>query len=295
MLYFWQMRSFNVRQKNCRRNSSSHRKSVKVIESHGWPGNVRELENRIQRAAIMAENGRVTPEDLGLSSAYAEYEGQALFSARDALDRQMIEAALTRTKGNLTRAASEVGNQPADTLRIDGETRNVSKKGERLMDEFLSIAPDVRLGRNVKLSKFINLYGCSVGDNSKIGAFVEIQKNASVGKNCKVSSHSFICEGVTIEDDVFIGHGVMFINDSFPRATTSGGAMQTEADWKVERTIVSNGASIGSGATILSKVTIGKRALVGAGSVVTRDVPANAVVAGNPARVLRYLDAREGK
>jgi len=162
------------------------------------------------------------------------------------------------------------------------------------MDEFLSIAPDVRLGQNVKLSKFINLYGCSVGDNTKIGAFVEIQKNASVGKNCKVSSHSFICEGVTIEDDVFIGHGVMFINDSFPRAT-SGGALQTEADWKVERTIVSNGASIGSGATILSKVTIGKHALVGAGSVVTRDVPANAVVAGNPARVLRYLDAMEGK
>jgi len=162
------------------------------------------------------------------------------------------------------------------------------------MDEFLSIAPDVRLGENVKLSKFINLYGCSVGDNTKIGAFVEIQKNASVGRNCKVSSHSFICEGVTIEDDVFIGHGVMFINDSFPRATT-GGALQTEADWKVERTVVSHGASIGSGATILSKVTIGKRALVGAGSVVTRDVPANAVVAGNPARVLRYLDAMEGK
>lgn len=163
------------------------------------------------------------------------------------------------------------------------------------MDEFLSIAPDVRLGQNVKLSKFINLYGCSVGDNTKIGAFVEIQKNASVGKNCKVSSHSFICEGVTIEDDVFIGHGVMFINDSFPRATSTNGAMQTEADWKVERTIVSGGASIGSGATILSKVTIGKRALVGAGSVVTRDVPDNAVVAGNPARVLRYLDAMEGK
>lgn len=163
------------------------------------------------------------------------------------------------------------------------------------MDEFLSIAPDVRLGQNVKLSKFINLYGCSVGDNTKIGAFVEIQKNASVGKNCKVSSHSFICEGVTIEDDVFIGHGVMFINDSFPRATATGGGLQTEADWKVERTVVSNGASIGSGATILSKVTIGKRALVGAGSVVTRDVPANAVVAGNPARVLRYLDAMEGK
>jgi len=163
------------------------------------------------------------------------------------------------------------------------------------MDEFLSIAPDVRLGKDVKLSKFINLYGCSVGDNTKIGAFVEIQKNASVGKNCKVSSHSFICEGVTIEDDVFIGHGVMFINDSFPRATAASGTLQTEADWKVERTVVSCGASIGSGATILSKVTIGERALVGAGSVVTRDVPANAVVAGNPAWVLRYLDVKEGK
>jgi len=163
------------------------------------------------------------------------------------------------------------------------------------MGEFLTIAPDVQLGENVKLSKFINLYGCSVGYNTKIGAFVEIQKNASVGKNCKVSSHSFICEGVTIEDDVFIGHGVMFINDSYPRATSTAGAMQTEADWKVERTIVSNGASIGSGATILSKITIGKSALIGAGSVVTRDVPANAVVAGNPARVLRYLEAKEGK
>jgi len=159
--------------------------------------------------------------------------------------------------------------------------------------EFVAISPDVRLGRDVKLSKFINLYGCSVGDNTKIGAFVEIQKNASVGKNCKISSHSFICEGVTIEDGVFIGHGVMFINDLYPRATTFGGQLQTDADWKVERTLVRAGASIGSGATILANVSIGEHALVGAGSVVTKDVPARAVVAGNPARILRYLDSKE--
>jgi UDP-2-acetamido-3-amino-2,3-dideoxy-glucuronate N-acetyltransferase len=159
--------------------------------------------------------------------------------------------------------------------------------------DFVAVSPDVRLGQNVKLSKFINLYGCSVGDNTKIGAFVEIQKNATVGNNCKISSHSFVCEGVTIEDDVFIGHGVMFINDSYPRATTSGGQLQTEADWKVERTVIRKGASIGSGATILSNVTVGVGALVGAGSVVTKDVPANAVVAGNPARVLRYLESKE--
>src|SRR5262252_1496857 len=157
------------------------------------------------------------------------------------------------------------------------------------MDNFLCIAADVSLGQNVKLAKFINLYGCSIGDNTKIGAFVEIQKNAVIGKNCKISSHSFVCEGVTIEDDVFIGHGVMFINDSFPRATTETGMLQTEADWKVERTVVSKGSSIGSGATILANVTIGENAMIGAGSVVTRNVPANAVMAGNPARILRYL------
>jgi acetyltransferase-like isoleucine patch superfamily enzyme len=158
-------------------------------------------------------------------------------------------------------------------------------------EPFLSIAPDVKLGDGVKLSKFINLYGCSIGDNSKIGAFVEIQKNASVGRNCKISSHTFVCEGVQIEDNVFIGHGVTFINDSYPRATTEGGALQTEADWKVEVTRVESGASIGSGATILSNVVIGKNAMVGAGSVVTKDVPPQSVVAGNPAKVLRFLNS----
>jgi acetyltransferase-like isoleucine patch superfamily enzyme len=157
------------------------------------------------------------------------------------------------------------------------------------MNEFLSVAPDVKLGENVKLSSFVNLYGCSIGDNTKIGAFVEIQKNALIGRNCKISSHTFICEGVTIEDDVFIGHGVVFINDSYPRATAAGGQLQTESDWKVERTLVKKGASIGSGATILAKVTVGEKAIVGAGSVVTKDVPSNAIVAGNPARVLRIL------
>ncbi len=158
------------------------------------------------------------------------------------------------------------------------------------MDEFLSIAPSVKLGRDVKLSKFINLYGCEIGDGTKIGAFVEIQKNATVGKCCKISSHTFVCEGVTIEDNVFVGHNVAFINDSYPRATTEGGQLQSETDWHVEKTLVKKGASIGSGCTILANVTIGDNALVGAGSVVTRDVPANAVVAGNPARILRYIE-----
>ena len=168
----------------------------------------------------------------------------------------------------------------------------MNTKENNLLEQGLSIAPDVRLGQNVKLSKFINMYGCAVGDNTKIGAFVEIQKNAVVGRNCKISSHSFLCEGVTIEDNVFIGHGVMFINDSYPRAT-KGGQLQTEADWKVERTLVGKGASIGSGATILSNITIGENALIGAGSVVTKNVPANAVVAGNPARILRYFNPEE--
>jgi UDP-2-acetamido-3-amino-2,3-dideoxy-glucuronate N-acetyltransferase len=157
------------------------------------------------------------------------------------------------------------------------------------MNEFLSIAPDVKLGQGVKLSKFINLYGCEIGDNTKIGAFVEIQKNAKVGKNCKISSHTFVCEGVEIEDNVFVGHSVTFINDMYPRATTADGELQTEADWKVERTVVQRGASIGSGSTILSNLTIGENALVGAGSVVTKDVPANFIVAGNPAKVLRPI------
>jgi len=158
------------------------------------------------------------------------------------------------------------------------------------MDNYLSIAPSVKLGRDVKLSKFINLYGCEIGDETKIGAFVEIQKNATVGKRCKISSHTFVCEGVTIEDNVFVGHNVAFINDSYPRATTEGGNMQTEADWHVEKTVVKKGASIGSGSTILSNITIGENALVGAGSVVTKDVPANTIVAGNPARVLRKIE-----
>jgi len=162
------------------------------------------------------------------------------------------------------------------------------------MNSYNSIADDVKLGINVRLSKFINLYGCEIGDETKIGAFVEIQKNTSVGKRCKVSSHTFICEGVVIEDRVFIGHGVMFINDSYPRATTVDGSLQTEADWKVERTVIRQGASIGSGATILSNIKIGENALVGAGSVVTKDVPPNAIVAGNPARILRYIEGTTG-
>jgi acetyltransferase-like isoleucine patch superfamily enzyme len=158
------------------------------------------------------------------------------------------------------------------------------------MNSYNCISDDVKLGENVRLSKFINLYGCEIGNETKIGAFVEIQKNATVGSYCKISSHTFICEGVQIEDNVFIGHGVMFINDSYPRATTSNGALQTEADWKVERTVIKKGASIGSGATILSNTEIGENAVVGAGSVVTKDVPANSIVAGNPAKILRYIE-----
>ena len=157
------------------------------------------------------------------------------------------------------------------------------------MTDFRCIAPSVKLGKDVKLSQFINLYGCEVGDETKIGAFVEIQKNARVGRCCKISSHTFICEGVEIEDNVFIGHGVTFINDTYPRATSAGGGLQTEADWKVEKTRVCVGASIGSGSTILANVTIGENAIVGAGSVVTKDVPANVIVAGNPAKVLRSI------
>ncbi len=161
------------------------------------------------------------------------------------------------------------------------------------MNSLNAISDDVKLGKDVRLARFINLYGCEIGDETKIGTFVEIQKNAVVGKRCKISSHTFICEGVTIEDGVFIGHGVMFINDSYPRATTNDGKLQTEADWKVERTVIKRGVSVGSGATILANVTIGEYALVGAGSVVTRDVPAYAVVAGNPAKILRYVEESE--
>jgi UDP-2-acetamido-3-amino-2,3-dideoxy-glucuronate N-acetyltransferase len=154
---------------------------------------------------------------------------------------------------------------------------------------YQSIADDVKLGRDVRIFNFVNLYGCEIGDNTKIGTFVEVQKNAKIGKNCKISSHTFICEGVTIEDEVFVGHGVVFINDRYPRATTEGGGLQTEADWVVEPTRIKRGASIGSGAVILSNLTIGEKAIVGAGSVVTKDVPAGAIVAGNPARVLRRV------
>jgi UDP-2-acetamido-3-amino-2,3-dideoxy-glucuronate N-acetyltransferase len=157
-------------------------------------------------------------------------------------------------------------------------------------DSSVCIANDVKLGRDVKLSKFINLYGCEIGEETKIGAFVEVQKKAVIGKRCKISSHTFICEGVTVEDNVFIGHGVTFVNDSYPRATIQGGTVQTERDWRVEPTLVKKGSSIGSGATILSNVVIGENSIVGAGSTVTKDVPANAIVAGNPARVLRMIE-----
>lgn len=157
---------------------------------------------------------------------------------------------------------------------------------------FQCIADDVQLGKDVKIFQFVNLYGCKIGDNSKVGAFVEIQKNAHIGANCKISSHTFVCEGVTIEDDVFVGHNVSFINDKFPRATADGG-LQTEADWTVEPTRICQGASIGTSSTILSNVTVGRNSIIGAGSVVTRDIPENVVAAGNPCRVLRPLGEGE--
>ena len=156
--------------------------------------------------------------------------------------------------------------------------------------KFQSIAPDVKLGENVQIHNFVNLYGCEIGDDTRIGVFVEVQKNARIGRHCKISSHTFICEGVMIEDNVFVGHSVVFINDTYPRATNSNGELQSKEDWKVEPILVKKGASIGSNATILSNVTIGENAIVGAGSVVTRDVPANMIVAGNPARLFRPID-----
>jgi UDP-2-acetamido-3-amino-2,3-dideoxy-glucuronate N-acetyltransferase len=177
---------------------------------------------------------------------------------------------------------------------LNGENVFEVKDG-LLAGDFLCVTPDVKLGKDVKLGRFINLYGCEIGDETKIGAFVEIQKNATVGRRCKISSHTFICEGVTIEDQVFIGHGVTFINDSYPRATTPTGELQSASDWRVEPTRVRKGASVGSGATILSNVVIGERAIVGAGSVVTRDVPAGAIVAGNPARLIREVPADSGR
>jgi len=159
--------------------------------------------------------------------------------------------------------------------------------------ELQCIAPDVKLGKNVKIFKFVNLYGCEVDDNTKIGCFVEIQKKAKIGKNCKISSHTFICEGVTIEDDVFIGHNVTFINDKYPKATNGDGRLQTEEDWAVQPIMVEKGASIGSGSTILSNVRIGENAIIGAGSVVTHDVPPNSIVAGNPAKLIRRIKEKE--
>lgn len=157
--------------------------------------------------------------------------------------------------------------------------------------EFCRVSPDVKLGKDVKIFAYANLYGCSIGDNTKVGTFVEVQKNAFIGKNCKISSHTFICEGVTVEDDVFIGHNVTFINDMYPRSTIEGG-LQTEADWKVVSTFIRKGASVGSSATILAGVTVGEGAIVGAGAVVTKDVPPWTIVAGNPAKVLRKIENR---
>ncbi|MGE3063236.1 MAG: acyltransferase [bacterium] len=159
-------------------------------------------------------------------------------------------------------------------------------------NDFRCIAESVKLGKDVRVFQFTNLYGCTIGDNTKVGAFVEIQKNAEIGKNCKISSHSFICEGVKIEDNVFIGHGVMFINDKYPRATTESGGLQTEADWSVEPTLIKRGASVGTNSVVLSNVTVGENSIIGAGSVVTRDIPDNVIAAGNPCRVLRKIEKK---
>ncbi len=155
--------------------------------------------------------------------------------------------------------------------------------------KYSTIADDVKLGRDVKIYNFVNLYGCEIGDNTKIGTFVEIQKNAKIGENCKIQSHTFICEGVTIEDNVFVGHGVIFINDTYPRSTNVDGELQSEEDWRVETTLVKQGASIGSGSTILANISIGANSIIGAGSTVTKDVPPDSIVAGNPARFVRKI------
>jgi acetyltransferase-like isoleucine patch superfamily enzyme len=157
------------------------------------------------------------------------------------------------------------------------------------------IASDIKLGRNVRISGFVNLYGCEIGDETKIGAFVEVQKGARIGPRCKISSHTFICEGVTIQEGVFVGHNVTFINDRYPRATTANGQLKTEADWRCDRTFIKRGASIGSGATLLGGITVGENAIVGAGSVVTKDIPANAIVAGNPAQVLNRTKRKKSR
>lgn len=163
------------------------------------------------------------------------------------------------------------------------------------MNDYLCVTDDVKLGKNVRLTRYINMYGCEVGDNTKIGAFVEIQKNARIGNNCKISSHTFICEGVIIEDNVFIGHNVTFINDLFPRATTGSGQLQTEADWECGTTLIRKGASIGSSSTLLCGITVGENAIVGAGSVVTKNVPPDTIVAGNPAKVMRKVGTNGGE
>ena len=159
--------------------------------------------------------------------------------------------------------------------------------------DFSRVASDVRLGSNVRIHAFVNLYGCEIGDETRIGAFVEIQKGAKIGDHCKISSHTFVCEGVTIESDVFIGHGVTFVNDRYPRATNTAGRLQGDTDWNCQNTLIKRGASIGSGATLLGGITVGEHAIVGAGSVVTKDVPANAIVAGNPAKLLRKTAAED--
>lgn len=159
----------------------------------------------------------------------------------------------------------------------------------------LRVSPDVKLGRRVELFAFVNLYGCEIGDETKIGTFVEVQRGVRIGARCKISSHTFVCTGVTIEDEVFVGHGVMFVNDRFPRATAASGTLQTGADWSCQSTLIKRGASIGSGSTLLGGITVGENSIVGAGSVVTKDVPPGVIVAGNPARVLRSIAAAEAQ